>query len=492
MKTFKMTIVAMMVMVMLMAGKVVMGNGVKIQAAEAKSDRAKEALEKYYPALLPLYEEGVIGVNIEQDNKDYITMGKWDMDIMTYNPDAFGYSYNPSGGDKENLVWEVLTYSKDGKKALVISRDIIVNMPFNKTKKEISWKSSSIRKWLNSTFYSTAFTDDERGMIAKTTVKNKANSEYGTSSGKTTKDYIFLLSEAEFHKYIMNKAENENYAGVCTYMNGYSDGWWLRTSGYKKDCAMIVSDYGKIERSGNSVFDTKWKTDNGVRPVFWINLTDEMIRKNNLSVKGRTAQEKQIQKDEIYITMGTYDLKDENNDGDGIEEEVEWQILDYDEKNGKALLVSRYILCQAEYNAEFVETTWEKCSLRKWMNENLYNDIFSAKEKTGILKAKINNHDTGTKTQNGGNDTEDRLFLLSIPEAVKYYNGEIRAKIQKRICSYYDGIYGVCWLRTPGEGCSDATAVFSTSGYICEGGFATFVDTDYVGVRPAMYLKLEK
>ena len=113
---------------------------------------------------------------------------------------------------------------------------------------------SSIRKWLNDTFYNTAFTALQKELIALTTVDNgitsskpiKGNSEVNWNSGTKylcadTSDYIFLPSEAEVttEKYGFSDFM-ERYANDKKRIRKYSDyalsqGLWAHGSAYTQD-----------------------------------------------------------------------------------------------------------------------------------------------------------------------------------------------------------------------------------------------------------------
>lgn len=69
---------------------------------------------------------------------------------------------------------------------------------------------------------------------------------------------------------------------------------------------------------------------------------------------------------------------------------IEWTILD--KQDQKILLFSNQILEEKEYNEiarddeSVSHVTWENCSLRKWLNDDFYNDAFSTYEQNGFRK----------------------------------------------------------------------------------------------------------
>ena len=190
-----------------------------------------------------------------------------------------------------------------------------------------------------------------------------------------------------------------------------------------------------------------------------------------------------------FITMGHYEQDDNPNNG---EEAIEWQVLAVE--NGLALVISKYGLDAKPYNEKWTSVTWETCSLRAWLNVEFYNSVFSEEEKGRIQWVWLNNPDNVQYGTKGGNDTTDRIFLLSIYEVGQYFkNGEERqcgATIYARNNGAYTvekyGALATWWLRSPGE--SDRKAIcVDKSGSVYDYGF---VDSKGNVVRPAFWLIL--
>ena len=172
-----------------------------------------------------------------------------------------------------------------------------------------------------------------------------------------------------------------------------------------------------------------------------------------------------------YVTFGSYEQ--DNNIGNG-QEPIEWLVLDYDAVNNRALMISRYGLDAKPYNEKFddanrryADITWEKCSLRMWLNGEFLSKAFTSQEQKCILTTKVDN----SASQNyygyvseGGNNTQDKIFLLSYAEAKQYFDvsfalnrsrGEDNTKAQVEPTEYAikQGAdpNGAWWLRSPGE-----------------------------------------
>jgi len=117
-----------------------------------------------------------------------------------------------------------------------------------------------------------------------------------------------------------------------------------------------------------------------------------------------------------FVTFGAYE---QDNDLDNGPEPIEWEVLDV--QDGKALLFSRYALDCQPYNVEFQETTWETCTLRTWLNEDFFGSAFDDLESELVVETVIVNDDHPYYETEGGNNTNDRVFLLSLEEIGKYY-----------------------------------------------------------------------
>ena len=157
-----------------------------------------------------------------------------------------------------------------------------------------------------------------------------------------------------------------------------------------------------------------------------------------------------------------------------------WTVLA--QENGKALLITTDCVEKRPYNEELVKITWEKCTLRKYLNGEFYNQ-FNEEEKSQIVKTKVINNDNSKYGTAGGNDTEDNIFLLSIDEANKYFKSD-----DERIANY-DGEAAWWWLRSPGYNV-DFAAFVDDDGLVYSIGY--FVDRgDNCAIRPALWINLE-
>ena len=165
---------------------------------------------------------------------------------------------------------------------------------------------------------------------------------------------------------------------------------------------------------------------------------------------------------------------------------IEWIVLDYD--NSKALLLTKDITELRPYHNDVENVTWEKCTLRSYLNNTWFNNTFSESEKKRILATYVNNNDNNEYGTPGGNDTKDKVFLLSIDEVKKFFSTD-----SERI-AFYRGEAERWWLRSPGD-YRDHAADITNHGHIHSNGQYVYESAENwggwsVGVRPAILIDL--
>ena len=179
---------------------------------------------------------------------------------------------NAASNGKEDIAWLVL--ARSGSNVLVASKYALDNQPYNTAYCDVAWETSTIRKWLNSDFFNTAFTEEEKRMIRSVAVSADKNPAYDTPQGNNTTDKVFLLSITEANKYFSTDDARQCQGTAYCYEKGASkDGigncwWWLRSPGVTSYHAADVDYDGSIYVHGDFVNNTY----GAVRPAIWINL----------------------------------------------------------------------------------------------------------------------------------------------------------------------------------------------------------------------------
>lgn len=191
-----------------------------------------------------------------------------------------------------DYTWRILEIKDD--QMLLITEEIIEQRDYHHQLKEITWKDSEIRAYLNSTFYQ-SFNENDRARILPTINLNPENNWYKSHGGEETKDYVFLLSmdevvrfyfgnssrlldfPAKNQRYWFQRKDENNIKRRARYLNS-SWWWWVRTPGKNNKVAVYIHGDGNIGIQGNGVARRNTNvihpitndTKGGVRPSVWI------------------------------------------------------------------------------------------------------------------------------------------------------------------------------------------------------------------------------
>lgn len=140
------------------------------------------------------------------------------------------------------------------------------------------------------------------------------------------------------------------------------------------------------------------------------------------------------------VVFGRYEQDGNTNNG---AEPLEWDVVGTD--NGKYMLITHYVIDYMQFDDGTADTsvnaggnaldavvTWEKCSLRKWLNGDFYSNTFTDEERAYITPVSNYNASWVEFADNrmgaastevggyGGKVTKDKVFLLSVQEIPAY------------------------------------------------------------------------
>ena len=184
--------------------------------------------------------------------------------------------------------------------------------------------------------------------------------------------------------------------------------------------------------------------------------------------------EQEEKKNQETISMGEYI---QNSPG---KSPIEWIVIDKREES--KLVISKYGIDAKIYNDSSENIKWKASSLRKWLNKDFIDAAFSENEKDLILE---------TKNSENPDETEDKIFLLSDSEVMKYFKAFNSEKTlptkyaQKQGAPEGNMGYTTWWLKEPGTISSD---IFGSSTGKMYGANGPIVNEIYA-VRPAMWIK---
>jgi len=172
-------------------------------------------------------------------------------------------------------------------------------------------------------------------------------------------------------------------------------------------------------------------------------------------------------------------------------EKIKWRILAT--VDDRAFLISEKCLDCKPYNLDNRDITWEVCSLRKWLNCDFIKSAFNDQEQAQIITTKVANVGIPDFITVAGNNTEDKVFLLSFSEVEKFQKTNFERKACATNYSIANGVfvnqYNNCWwwLRSSGY-CQNSAIFIGEDGEINSDGY---VDSEYIGVRPALWMHLK-
>ena len=150
------------------------------------------------------------------------------------------------------------------------------------------------------------------------------------------------------------------------------------------------------------------------------------------------------------VFFGNY-WQDTDSNGDGkvdrndSKEPVKWRVLSYDKASGEALLLADRNLDILKYNEKNEAVDWEMSTIRSFLNSynknfnqdkedysstGFLNNAFTKKESAAILDTLLVNKDNAYFGSEGGAETMDKVFCLSLDEALDAEYGFLENKIK--------------------------------------------------------------
>ena len=323
---------------------------------------------------------------------------------------------------------------------------------------------------------------------------------------KPAKPVISAKSDKDGTAVKVTISATKNAEGYLIYMKSDTDTKYKKVKTLKKDGTAARSYTVKKLSAGTYTFKvkaylkSKGKTIKGsyskVKTVTLEAATDEDDTKSNSDLS-------KLKTGDIF-TFGSYE---QDNDTSNGKEPIEWIVLS---KNDKEMLVlSRYALDQKQYYEHWSNITWAECTLRKWLNDDFYNVAFNKTEKDLIKTKTLKNNDNIKTGTEGGEDTKDKVFLLSYEDLLNtaygfssdYTEYDIARRCTATAYAKAQGVntYGYkptaegeesCswWLRSVGT-IGNSVVCVSDNGYVNVTG-GTSVNIDHFGVRPALYINL--
>ena len=216
----------------------------------------------------------------------------------------------------------------------------------------------------------------------------------------------------------------------------------------------------------------------------------ESEHKEETTAKVESSSQKK-DKNPDYKIGETIEFGNYPQEEDGTEKPIEWIVMK--NEGNQVLLLSKYVLDAKPYD-EWEAVTWQTSDIRQWLNNEFYTTAFNKTEKAKIQTSLIKNEDNSEYGTSEGNDTEDKVFLLSEKEAETLFSDEEERIAKATEYAEKSGVYvnkekaAWWWLRSPGYSSSRAAEV-SEYGWVDQDGPSVYCSDG--GVRPALHLNLQ-
>ena len=176
------------------------------------------------------------------------------------------------------------------------------------------------------------------------------------------------------------------------------------------------------------------------------------------------------------LSFGRYE---QDNDFTNGPEKIQWQVLDVDEIDNKALLLSVYALEAKPYHNTAEPTDWFNSFIKTWLNSEFLSITFAPKEQDIIIPC---NSFPNVK------DKYDKVFLPGLEEMEKYFGAAdtLICELTDYSRTKTDKAYADWWTRNFNDDNVKAWVVQS------DGNLSWVnMNTDNIFVRPMIWIRLE-
>ncbi len=301
----------------------------------------------------------------------------------------------------------------------------------------------------------------------------------------------------------------------------------LKSKGYTDaDVSTVIwslEDYIQNDEGKNTWWSMTETNDIMIRIGYYSELMTDVVIPSKFNSKKSLDEDKDIIEQIIQAHNGdivTFGRYEQDNDFSNGKEPIEWIVLSKDDE--QVLLLSKYVLDWVSFHNKYdYGIKWENCTLRSWLNNSFYDNAFDKKEKEKIINTKIVNSDNLTYGIDGGKDTNDKVFLLSLDDiknpkygfSKDYNENDISRRCSPTEYAKARGVWtldkntwdenwllsatddgeATCWwwLRSPGN-YEGRAAIVNYGGNVYDFGteFGLGLDDISNGVRPAIYINI--
>ena len=187
------------------------------------------------------------------------------------------------------------------------------------------------------------------------------------------------------------------------------------------------------------------------------------------------------------LTFGRYPQTASGDD----ETPIEWIVLDVEDD--KLLVISKKVLSRCSFSMHNPATWWVS-NAKNWLNKDFYDQAFTVAEKSSIKETIVSPDPNPNYNTYQGKESKDRIFLLSVSEAEKYFSSDEKRSAEPtkyvELINYGGASSGNWWLRTSGKD-EEHNACVNSNGRIVYDGIRSSYWVEN-GIRPAMWIDLDR
>ena len=387
------------------------------------------------------------------------------------------------------IRWRVLNVENDT--ALLITEKLIDAMKYSDAPGCISWESSFVRRFLNGQFFSQAFSDDEKNVVLDTDVVNFKNVTFRTPNGGKTTDKVFLLSIEQAQRLFRDDRERSaaptalaRSRGIYTSADGMA-WWWLRSSGCSENYAADVDYGGDVDSYGSD----RINSIECIRPVIRVSLSFLENEEKSALIRSVSTASVSEGSNAVIETGDTVKFGEYFTESKYNKDPILWQVLAVDDVY--AMVISKYCIDAAPFDSRSMAVTWRQSELRKWLNTDFSQSAFGGRL-SFIRETSCHTEPNEIYKTGGGIDAKDKVFLLSLEEAKKYFPDNAARAAQAAPASREKGLFvfdNGCawwWLRSSGNNKNYAANVDYGGDVDFYGSDATSVN----GIRPVIWVNV--
>ena len=196
---------------------------------------------------------------------------------------------NNDANGAEALSWRVLYVTSDKTKALLISDYSLENIQFDEYGENQTWSASTLRAWLNQTFFTSAFSSTEQNALCAV---SSGNTFLFTDASPDSADWVFCLSQSDAETLFSGNADRQAknslfaeaqmkqkmltswfYPNTMAEVEAKVAGW---NSTYGENCSWwwLKDPAGAAVNAAGEISAPVDRRDlNSVRPAIWVDLT---------------------------------------------------------------------------------------------------------------------------------------------------------------------------------------------------------------------------